>query len=330
MALDDFTTAEEEEEAGVVSNFFAEREALDEDLFDFPPVVFGDPKNDVVAEQPPAPLPDEEARAEAAAEVTSSPMAKVEAPAPAPQETEAPAPQAIELEVAAAVPEHSADPDEDLFDFGELFSPMDLAASDDHLSKADLFDETVPAITPEVAHDPVAVAPAIIAEAPAGVPAHAPATPQRIVAVAAPQSPIRTRVLFGLVGSILLLNAILIMIAWQTSRAFQTTLEGVRADLSSQPAITRPIVIQAPAPGAVPAGSNAQPAVPLDDYETQELSLARGQLASGQFAEARIRLYQLIANRDRMNLTDNAIADAEYLIAESYFMQAKSLPGGTE
>ena len=81
MALDDFTTAAEGEEAASTgaSDAFSQREALDEDLFDFPPVAFGNPVNDAELNNPPAALPNEEAKQEAGEEQTVSPMAEADA-----------------------------------------------------------------------------------------------------------------------------------------------------------------------------------------------------------------------------------------------------------
>jgi len=226
----------------------------------------------------------------------------------------------------------SGDIDEDLFDFGQLFSPNDLAEAGEHISKADLFDETVPANVEPVVEEEVAEAPAAAVSTGAATPAEAAAvaTPSvQPVMVAAPASPIKTRVLIGLLASVLLLSALLIMIAWQTSRAFQNTLEGVRADLTANGGgRQQPIVIQVPGPNpAAITETNTQAPVPLDDYEAQELSIARSELAAAQYSTARVRLFSLLANRDRLNMSGDAVADAEYLIAESYLMQAKNLPG---
>ena len=333
MALDDFTTAAEEDEVTGASNIFSEREALDEDLFDFPPVAFGDPVNDADINDPAAPLPNEEAKDDATEEVSSTPMAEVDAPeVVADAEPKISAPESESISPDAAPTATSGDPDEDLFEFGQLFSPADLAASSEHIAKADLFEETVPAAEPEASPEAEAASVDSGSVTYAGTESEVAAPlPIQPVILAAPASPIRTRVLFGLIGSVLLLNAVLILMAWQASRAFQSTLEGVRADMLTNGGQTQPTVIQAPTIAQNRTQNpDLQVAVPLDDYEAQELSIARSELEVGKFSTARVRLFSLLANRDRLNVTEDAIADAEYLIAESYIQQAKSLPGGEE
>lgn len=230
------------------------------------------------------------------------------------------------------------DPDEDIFDFHELFTVAESEAGDEVIAyyAEPEADEAPPSAEapeppPEPAR-PVAQAPvhARISPSPATVGTGAP--PVASMPTGTSSSPVENRLVLTLALGFILVNAALILTAWQASESFQSTLDYVRTDLTSaltdlrlqnelHAASPAPVLTPVPGPVLVP-----QAPTPLASFSTLELSLAQELIEAGAHSDARMRLYRLLANADRLVLEEAQIADAEYMIAEAYFAQGESLP----
>jgi hypothetical protein len=266
---------------------------------------------------------------------------------------------------SARGPSDGSDLDEDIFSFGELFTDAESTAGDEviaYYTEEEAEIETPPAPAGE---DPSELAPAPVpapepaeiqsvakprkraraarATAPKPVPSESGSrTPSPAPPTIAPVSPatssVENRLVLTLALGFILVNAALIITAWQASESFQSTLDYVRTDLSSAltdmrvqgelhaagPELGPGLAPETtPAPDANPAG---QEPTPLASFQELELALAQEEIENGAYGDARIRLYRLLANVDRLVLDESQLADAEFLIGETYFAQGKSLP----
>lgn len=236
------------------------------------------------------------------------------------------------------------DPDEDIFDFDELFTAAESSAGDEVIAYyAEPEASTAPQGAPESTFEPTrpivrststparspanAGAPAEASGGASGIPPGRPVAP---IAAGTAASSVESRLVLTLALGFILVNAALILTAWQASESFQSTLDYVRTDLSSALTDLRvqsELHAAAPVPAPDPApDSEPQAPAPLASFPTLELDLAREETAAGAYSAARMRLYRLLANADRLVLDAADVAEAEYLIAETYFAQGESLP----
>ncbi|TDJ65888.1 MAG: hypothetical protein E2O39_17365 [Planctomycetota bacterium] len=228
------------------------------------------------------------------------------------------------------------DPDEDIFNFHELFTAAESQAGDEVIAhySAPEPDGARPAASSGPAAGPTrTVAPA--PEAPRSAPARAPvAPPVAALETGGSSGALEHRLVLALALGFILVNAALILTAWQASESFQSTLDYVRTDLSSTLTDLRvqnelhaaaPAITPAPAPAPDPG---PQAPTPLGSFSTLELALAQREIEAGAHGAARTRLYRMLANADRLVLEAAELADAEYLIAETYFAQGESLAEG--
>lgn len=147
--------------------------------------------------------------------------------------------------------------------------------------------------------------------------------------------------LWFLAAAALLLNLGLFAFLWQTSRAFQDTLAEVRA------ARTQPLELALAAPNtsaplpslAAPASHNTlestvasarvQDPVGFEPLEEVALRLAREELEAGRPAEARLRLFALLAGIDGLERSrrEHVEARASFLVAETFGAQTLAAAG---
>jgi hypothetical protein len=307
-----------------------ERVDADLDLFDFPVLEdpFAEAAHDPLAEQTPV-------------TTITQPVAPVDEPG---------------LSEIMSVDKPDFDLDEDILNFGELFTAAEGQAGDDAIRT---FSEQAPEATdayesePEIRvasrlePEPVAAA-SSPTSAPAPIPRHAvdtlagrdfDLTPLLVGAVQrtdldlAPErsSIIRDNMIEVLVILFLSVNAALIVFAWQANTSFHSTLDGVRTDIADSLRDVGTSQLLA----AAPAHTDAEPELvvvdeaptPFASYAELELGLAREAMANGAYAVARRRLYRLLANQDRFPISAGRLATSEYLIADSYFEEGRALEG---
>jgi len=147
------------------------------------------------------------------------------------------------------------------------------------------------------------------------------------------------RMVISVAAAFLLVNASLIFIAGRLSQSLNSALDGVREDLNRSRPVTQgtgaPVPITQPAdqipatqtgstsPDLIPAPESSPTA--LTGVAARELELAHKEIEESSFPSARRRLYRLLANRDRLIISADVLAEAEFLVAESYFAEAKRL-----
>jgi hypothetical protein len=160
--------------------------------------------------------------------------------------------------------------------------------------------------------------------------ADAPAHPAPVPAASS------SRPLWALAAAALLLNVGFFTFLWQNSRAFEATLLEVRAERaqSSVPPALAPripgsdAVQSPPLAQAVPSYSpREQQPMGFEPPEEVALRLAREELTAGRFAEARRRLFALLANIDGLERArrEPIEARASFLLAETFRDQALQL-----
>lgn len=324
MGLDDFASAEELEALQGTAPTTG-LDPQDEDLFDFPDMTLragspaSAPKAEAAAKAEPAP------RAEAAEQAGKAEQAQVAEQAPPATKPKAP-----------AAPAYDPALDEDIFNFGELFTPAESRAGEDMIPATDLFqpasDGTDPFAASEAAEveeeqevapeapEPVRSAP----RAPARARSRVELAPVLVPELTEDENPLRNRmVLFFLVG-FLVVNGAVMLFAWKASRSFETAMSAMRDQIDREPrVVTVPQPVAAP---VQPSEEAPQPAPGARSYEDAELMLAREELAEGMHAAARRRLFRLLANRDRIALGSEEVATAEYLIARTFLEEAEATP----
>lgn len=146
--------------------------------------------------------------------------------------------------------------------------------------------------------------------------------------------PRRDRLVLTLAGGFLLANTALILFAWQANRSFQSSIveasrtiaDGLaRSNTSAQAAMA---LQRPPAPVTSPEPvSSYQAPVALGSHAEHTITIARDMLEAGRYIDARRTLSNLLANSDRLRLGRELVAEAEFLIAESYEQQGYSLLG---
>ena len=142
------------------------------------------------------------------------------------------------------------------------------------------------------------------------------------------------RMVIAIAAAFLLVNVSLVVVATQLSSSMHRAIDGVREDLRGSLPSGGDVPIQVVLPQdtvhaghAGHAGRTAEPPVrktELIDIPARELELAHRELERGDFPDARRRLYRLLANRDRLIISSDVLAEAEFLVAESYLLEAKS------
>jgi hypothetical protein len=134
-----------------------------------------------------------------------------------------------------------------------------------------------------------------------------------------------------LVLGVLVLNAAGFALLWASNRSYRSGLEGLRDDLVvTMHDLRRAASETAPSVRAAdPIPSNAtesthSPTAPLAPHEETTLLLARQEIDDGEHAQARRRLYRLLAVADRIDagLRKDIEARAMYLVGDSYRRQA--------
>ncbi|MCA9000320.1 MAG: hypothetical protein KDB61_00255, partial [Planctomycetes bacterium] len=135
----------------------------------------------------------------------------------------------------------------------------------------------------------------------------------------------------------LVLNTALVLFAWRASDDFRDTLATVTHTVSDAVAEGHNRGQSQATQGSMgvqPDVQNTQVQVETPkDQEPSEivmlpratLDLAIERIAQGKYAEARKGLNHLLANQDRTALTAELVVEAEALIAESLFAQAKEI-----
>lgn len=145
----------------------------------------------------------------------------------------------------------------------------------------------------------------------------------------------RDRLVLALAGGFLLANTALILFAWQANRSFQaniveasrTIADGLARSSTLAHAATAPGRAQTQVASPAPAASYQAP-VALGSHAEHTITIAQAMLEGGRYIDARRSLSNLLANSDRLRLDRELIAEAEFLIAESYELQGYSLLEG--
>lgn len=145
----------------------------------------------------------------------------------------------------------------------------------------------------------------------------------------------------ALIGCFLALNLALVLFAWRTSTSFENTMTTITEAVENAALEGRTIAeLATPSqpqqgPGSTgAAGPNGFELEPLqvpsavENFHELSLKIARQHLEGGSYAEARLTLNHMLANKARADVSPELQAEAEFMIAESYHMQAKALPAG--
>ncbi len=142
----------------------------------------------------------------------------------------------------------------------------------------------------------------------------------------------RDKVILALAAAFLLVNTALIFLAWQANSSFHGTLTEVTRSLAEGIAKASPPVQAAPSVEFVPVPTTGhEPHTPdldpsdLDSLPDQALTAARRMMSEGAYIDARKQLNHLLANADLYPLDRELIAEAEFLIAETYELQGSAL-----
>lgn len=321
MGLDDFASAEELnalQEEGLQKN----ADPQDEDLFDFPDMTLyewdsssKEEEEEEAAEaeeqQPAAALPSEEAQEERSEQETPT---------------------------AAMSPDADPSLDEDIFNFNELFTAAESEAGNDMVPATDLFEPDAEAGDPfEAEQDDHAQADEAPAETVAVTPrSRTPRSHSReeLATVVLPQepaeSPLRSRLVMGLAAGFIIVNSLVLFLAWRASRSFESAMDSVRAEMRRAPQV---VTVAEPTTAEGPEALTPleQPSPEPLSIPEAELLLAQRELEGGFFDDARKRLFRLLANRDRLTTAEgDELARAEYLIARSYMLQAEAISARQE
>lgn len=159
-------------------------------------------------------------------------------------------------------------------------------------------------------------------------PSNIPAASAAPVVIAAPAS---SRALWVIAAAALLLNVGLFAFIWQNSRAVEATLLEVRAERTrpitiSQSSVPSPVAALplTDAPIADSTTPRRQQAAPFEPTEEVALRLAREELAAGKPADARRRLFGVLATIDGLEPArrEPIEAAASFLVAETFRDQA--------
>ncbi|MEE8467501.1 MAG: hypothetical protein V3T22_03555 [Planctomycetota bacterium] len=128
----------------------------------------------------------------------------------------------------------------------------------------------------------------------------------------------------------LVLNVALVLFAYQANASFHDTLTEVTRNIANTLTDNRasaqelPPTITFPLPPSIQVLGDPLPGETVA-LTLQSLTLARRMVEEERYLDARRVLYRLLANRDLALLETSFVAEAEYLIAESYELQGKAL-----
>jgi len=256
---------------------------LDEDLFDFGEVFNSIP-------EPVAPV--------------SKPIAK--SVAPQPDFDQVPAEAQVSNEPLSSIVEDNLDSAEDLLNL-DVAPPVAPARNASSATKS-ASDPVTPSRSPRAneGFDP--------RMAPAAPTSEAPARKSRVVEV--------------LAICFLVVNVSMVFFAWRAGDEFRQTLAHVSGTVnealiqnantsSSTPIQPEPVVEVMPGPFEVEGDDQ----VAIPDMSRTALELARRRLENAEFEDARRGLQRLLANQDRAALEAEQVAEAELLIARSYYLE---------
>lgn len=320
----------------------------DEDLFDFPDVAPSAAAQDGgPSDGPPEDLPLDDVEPIAV-------EAELEEPSPEPEPVSADGDHFADLE--------NLEVDDDIFDFDEVFlaaSPstpttFEFDAPEEEPVAADPEPESPAPVETIVAADgpaaegqsqpkpkphapakpaprnehPRLSRPLASAQAPGFDPSAPPVFPADLVVPAK-----RGRLIEILAVAFLVLNTSLILFAWRAGDDFRATLVQVTGAVTDavaqgqlQAGSAQPIVVEVPVPApADPVVEVAQDAPPITPLERTALELAQDRLDAGRFEDARRGLFNMLAGQDRAALPVEVVAEAELLIARSYYLQGQAV-----
>mgnify|MGYP003627587158 CR=1 FL=1 len=325
---------------------------LDEDLFDFPELDLVEP----IAIQQDSLLDLDAPEHDAPQAAPAAASKPVERPMPEPRSADG-----NDFTPGDPLEEASFDLDEDLFDFGEVFdsipepsaptskpiakpsydeapaakvsgtAPSSTATSRQG-SSSDLVDldaastlTPTPAATSKSSSAPVRGTTDQPARASEGFdPRTAPAAPTS-------ETPARkSRIVEVLAICFLVVNVSMVFFAWRAGDEFRQTLAHVSGSVnealiqnantkSSAPIQPDPIVEVMPGPFDIEV--ETQDPVSVPSMSRTALELARRRLENAEFEDARRGLQRLLANQDRASLEAGQVAEAELLIARSYYLE---------
>jgi hypothetical protein len=344
MALEDFDESGDQLELemdkvdlSVARGTIDPNDPLDADLFDFPEMAVFDTLREVAEQQVAAtaeatPAADEPASSEPGTTETS-------AATPPPS-----SPQNVDYDPKL---------DEDIFNFSEIFTGGDVVANAAGVQQNEEFVVPEAAATGELA--PVNTQPAAAnAEKPAPAadelrpvaPRASAEEEDELIALAngglAPLTiPVavegsRDKLVTMLAVGFLVVNSALILLAWQANSSFHDTLRDVTrgiteglSEVTNRPAQAAAPVQYVPVPstGHQPRSAD-QRSSELHPMPAAAILAARELMGEGRYITARKNLYYLLANRDLIALPTEQVAEAEFLIAETYELQGTALLTG--
>jgi hypothetical protein len=127
----------------------------------------------------------------------------------------------------------------------------------------------------------------------------------------------------------LLVNVSMVFFAWRAGDEFRQTLAHVSGTVnevltnntnttSSTPILPAPIIEVTPGPFEI---ESVEDEVSLPEMSRTALELARRRIEDQEFEDARRGLQRLLANQDRAALEPQQLAEAELLIARSYYLE---------
>lgn len=161
-----------------------------------------------------------------------------------------------------------------------------------------------------------------------------------------PQAPagkrLSSRTLLPIIAASIVLNLVLVALAWNARAAFRDNVESFRSDMLetfSQLTLARepdrpevvearsPVEVEVVEPAQVDSEQTAQTQPTPTSTEEIQLRVARDSIENGEFGLSRKQLYRLLAQTDRSVNPDisELEAEAQFLIADSYRLQALAL-----
>ena len=324
MGLEDFATEDSLEQVSA---------SEDDDLFEI--------EEEELTAEPAAALPAVEGPGEAAgAEATDEIDLATDAESAGVTTAELMGSDLQEAADKAAIPDESEYPpfdpdlDEDLFQFDELFTEAESGAGDEFLSKVEMLAEQetrdvseseamTTASQPHVDEAPLAISTYPAPNVPSTGAPSAAATPGSIFSSH-----------FGrlLVAGFLIVNAAFVFFAWSASRSFKNAVEEAKAELAQSRREEPPQLAIGPPPLVETESPTLQAPAPdrIDDWiasldSPAEITfrIARREIEEGEYSAARRRLNMLLAARDSNGLDAQMAADAEYMIAEAWTLEAR-------
>ena len=143
----------------------------------------------------------------------------------------------------------------------------------------------------------------------------------------------RPQAVQALIALALVVNLSLVAVVWKTSFGLEQSLDGMRADLghaAQERELQQALLLAQATPreplAAAPDETTGERTLLADSTSTDParlaLQFARQELADGQLAFARRRLYRLLCELDHLGSDAGLEADARFLIAESYTLAA--------